>query len=193
MAVDVPRRAPAAQEPAFDEEIDKHYALILGATLTLLSLIVGFSFSMAVGRYDQRKNLEEEEANAIGTEYLRVDQLPPAAATRIRALLKSYLEQRIIFYTSNDDEALRQSDARTAQLQNELWAVVSPAVAERPTPPAALVLAGMNDVLNSQGYTQAAWRNRIPSSAWALMFTMAVASCLLVGYGARSAARRPCC
>jgi hypothetical protein len=50
---------------AFEEEIDKHYALILGATLTLLSLIVGFSFSMAVGRYDQRKNLEEEEANGI--------------------------------------------------------------------------------------------------------------------------------
>jgi hypothetical protein len=64
--------------------------------------------------------------------------------------------------------------------------VVSPAVAERPTPPAALVLAGMNDVLNSQGYTQAAWRNRIPASAWVLMFAMAVSSCLLVGYGARS-------
>jgi hypothetical protein len=169
-----------------DEEVDKHYALILGATLTLLSLIVGFSFSMAVGRYDQRKNLEEEEANAIGTEYLRVDQLPPAASARVRILLRDYLEQRIIFYSSNDAEVLRQSDARTAQLQNELWAVVSPAVAERPTPPSALVLAGMNDVLNSQGYTQAAWRNRIPASAWVLMFAMAVSSCLLVGYGARS-------
>jgi hypothetical protein len=43
---------------AFDDEIDKHHALILGATLVLLSLIVGFSFSMAVGRYDQRKNSE---------------------------------------------------------------------------------------------------------------------------------------
>ena len=170
-----------------DEEVDKHYALILGATLTLLSLIVGFSFSRAVGRYDQRKNLEEEEGNAIGTEYLRVDQLPPAASARVRTLLRSYLEQRIIFYSSNDAEVLRQSDARTAQLQNELWAVVSPAVAERPTPPAALVLAGMNDVLNAQGYTQAAWRNRIPASAWVLMFAMAVSSCLLVGYGARSA------
>lgn len=52
---------------------------------------------------------------------------------------------------------------------------------------AALVLAGMNDVLNSQGYTQAAWRNRIPTSAWVLMFVMAMASCVLVGYGARSA------
>jgi hypothetical protein len=114
---------------ALDEEIDKHYALILGATLTLLSLIVGFSFSMAVGRYDQRKNLEEEEANAIGTEYLRVDQLTPAVATRARALLKSYLEQRVIFYSSNDEEVLRQSDVRTAQLQNDLWAVISPAVA----------------------------------------------------------------
>jgi hypothetical protein len=63
--------------------------LVLGATLTLLSLIVGFSFSMAVGRYDQRKNLEEEEANAIGTEYARAELLPAAAAARVRALLKS--------------------------------------------------------------------------------------------------------
>jgi hypothetical protein len=47
------------------------FGVILAATLTLLGLIIGFSFSMAVGRYDQRKNYQEEEANAIGTELVR--------------------------------------------------------------------------------------------------------------------------
>jgi len=49
---------------------------------------------------------------------------------------------------------------------------------------AALAVAGMNDVLNSQGYTQAAWWNRIPIAAWALMITISIFCNLLVGYGA---------
>ena len=58
--------------------------LLVSATLTLLGLLIGFSFSMAISRYDQRKNLEEEEANAIGTEYLRADLLPSASAAQGR-------------------------------------------------------------------------------------------------------------
>ena len=64
---------------------------MLAATLTLLGLIIGFSFSMATSRYDLRKNYEETEANAIGTEYLRADLLPQADAARTRALLRQYL------------------------------------------------------------------------------------------------------
>lgn len=61
------RRKPIAADSRED------FNLVQGATLTLLALLIGFTLSMAVGRYDQRKNLEEEEANAIGTEYLRAD------------------------------------------------------------------------------------------------------------------------
>src|SRR6266404_9507423 len=76
------------------------FKFILGGTLTLLGLIIGFTFSMAVNRYDQRKNLEQQEANAIGTEYDRADLLPPTDALKVRALLKSYLDQRMSSYTS---------------------------------------------------------------------------------------------
>ena len=69
-------------------------------------------------------------------------------------------------------------------MQNELWASVAPAAAQ-PTPVMALVIAGMNDVINSQGYTQAAWWNRIPIGAWAMMALMAISCNLLVGYGER--------
>jgi hypothetical protein len=163
------------------------FSVIQAATLTLLGLILGFSFSMAISRYDQRKNLEEEEANAIGTEFLRADLLPAADAAKVKGLLERYTEQRIAFYTTRDPDEYRQVNLRIAKLQGELWsAVQAPAVAQ-PTPLSALAVAGMNDVLNSQGYTQAAWWNRIPVSAWGLMVTMAIGCNLLTGYGARDA------
>jgi hypothetical protein len=59
----------------------------LPAVVTLLGLIIGFSFSMAVSRYDQRKNLEEAEANAIGTEYQHASLLPATDVVRVRDLL----------------------------------------------------------------------------------------------------------
>lgn len=162
------------------------FGVILAATLTLLGLIIGFSFSMAVSRYDQRKNYEEAEANAIGTAIVRAGLLPSADATKVRVLLTGYLDQRISFYVTRDELRLREINARTAQLQGELWsAVQAPAVAQ-PNPVVALAVAGMNDVLNSQGYTQAAWWNRIPHAAWGLMALIAICCNLLIGYGARN-------
>ena len=99
------------------EGLKDEFGIIQGATLTLLGLIIGFTFSMAVGRYDQRKNYEEEEANAIGTEYLRADLLPAGDGARVRSLLKDYLDQRMLFYTTRDPGRLQQIDAATAKLQ----------------------------------------------------------------------------
>jgi hypothetical protein len=168
-----------------ENEDNEDFDILLGATLTLLALIIGFTFSMAAGRYDQRKNLEEQEANAIGTEYVRTDLLPAADASRVRALLKSYLNQRILFYESSGGESLRQINAHTAQLQAEMWSAVAPPAEAQPTPLTGLVISGMNDVLNSQGYTQAAWWNRIPVAAWALLTTISIFCNLLIGYRAQ--------
>ena len=88
------------------EDVHEDFDVILTATLTLLGLIIGFSFSMAISRYDQRKNYEQEEASAIGTEYLRADLLPSADAAKVRALLRAYLDQRILFYKARDKQRL---------------------------------------------------------------------------------------
>jgi len=168
-----------------DPNMLEDFKIVLGATLTLLGLIVGFTFSMAVSRYDQRKNLEEQEANAIGTEYLRADLLPAPNAARVRTLLKSYLDERILYFTTSKAQLAQQINVRTARLQKEMWlAIVGPA-SDQPTPAAALVVGGMNDVLNSQGYTQAAWWNRIPAAAWALLFSIGIFCNVLIGYFAQ--------
>jgi hypothetical protein len=173
-----------------DEDSLADFGVVLTATLTLLGLIIGFSFSMAINRYDQRKTCEEAEANAMGTEYSRAGLLPAAEAARVRALLKAYLDQRVSFYVTRDSQRLRDIDAQTDRLQKQLWdAVEAPAISQ-PTPVVALAVAGMNDVLNTQGYTQAAWWNRIPTAAWALMMLMAMVCNAMVGYGARKAGAR---
>ena len=169
-----------------DQKKDDHddFAFVLGGTLTMLGLIIGFTFSMAVNRYDQRKNYEEQEANAIGTEYVRADLLPEADASKVRALLSTYLDQRILRYKARRDQQLRQINAETARLQTLLWTAVTKPAAAQPTPVTALVVSGMNDVLNSQGYTQAAWWNRIPIAAWLLLIAISIFCNILIGYGA---------
>jgi len=174
-----------------DEVEREDFGVILNATLTLLGLIIGFSFAMAVGRYDQRKNYEEAEANAIGTAYVRADLLPAADGAKVRTLLLDYVDQRVLFYTVADDAQLQQINARTAKLQGELWSAVQAPAAAQPTPVNALVVAGMNDVLNSQGYTQAAFWNRIPPAAWSLMAVIAVFSNVMVGVLATSSRAHP--
>jgi hypothetical protein len=171
--------------PSAEGELHEDLGILLGATLTLLALIIGFSVSMASNRYDQRKNLEEAEANAIGTEILRADLLSPADAASVRSLLGAYLDQRILFYINQDETRQAQIDQSTSQLQTSLWDAVRGPATARPTPVTALVLAGMNDVINSQGYTQAAFWNRIPRPVWWLMAAIALCSNVLFGFRSR--------
>ena len=173
------------RNPSAKDEQHEDLGIILGATLTLLALIIGFSISMASSRYDQRKNLEEAEANAIGTEMLRADLLPPADAGNVRRLLSAYLDQRILFYINQDDARQTQIDQSTSQLQADLWNAVRVPATAQPTPVTWLVLAGMNDVINSQGYTQAAFWNRLPDGVWWLMVAIALCSNVLFGFRSR--------
>jgi hypothetical protein len=158
------------------------FDIVLGATLTLLSLMVGFSFSMAASRYDQRKTLEEAEANAIGTAYARADLLPSADASRVRRLLREYTDLRVRFYTNSDAQMRLEFRPVTVSVQAQLWAaVVAPATAA-PNPVMSLAVASMNDAINSQGYAQAAMWNRIPTGAWVLLCTIGIVATTLLGF-----------
>ncbi len=167
-----------------EEQDRSDFGTVETATLTLLGLIIGFSFSMAISRYDQRKNYEAAEANAIGTEYLRADVLPAGDAVLVRELLKKYIDLRVQSYTARDTAQLSKIDTDTAELQNELWSTVRHGASLQPIPVVTLAVSGMNDVLDSQGYTQAAWWNTIPVAAWVLMMAIAICCNLLIGYGA---------
>jgi hypothetical protein len=177
------------RRPLVDDE-KEDFGVVQAATLTLLALIIGFSFSMATSRYDLRKNYEEGEANAIGTEWVRTGLLPAPDAARVRTQLRRYTDLRIAFYLSRNSDELQRINADTTQLQNDMWNSVQTPALQQPTPVMALAVSGMNDVLNSQGYTQAAWWNRIPTSAWALLIVTAFCCNVLIGYGGRGGRAR---
>ncbi|MBP1595839.1 MAG: hypothetical protein H6Q05_1216 [Acidobacteria bacterium] len=167
------------------EEGRSDAGLLLGATLTLLFFIIGFSFSMAVNRYDLRKTCEQAEAIAIGTEYSLADLLAPSDAAKVQTLLKKYLDQRMLFYTTRSSSRASEITADTLRLQTELWSTLRPAIAGVPAPLMGVLVSGMNDVTKSQRSSQAAWLNRIPVAAWSLMAIIGIGCCWLIGYRAR--------
>ena len=169
-----------------DTETSEDLGIIQTATLTLLALIIGFTFSMAIDRHDQRETLEEGEANAIGTQYLRADLLPAKSAAATKALLNEYIDQRIFFYTHQSPAKVQEMNRKANETQQALWDEMLPIVRTNQSNIMALVVSGMNDVFNAQGFVQASWWNRIPSTAWALMTAIAICANVLVGFGARN-------
>jgi hypothetical protein len=158
--------------------------LLLGAVLTLMSLIIGFTFSMAINRYDLRKHCEQAEAIAIGTEYSRADLLTPPDASKVQTLLKQYLQQRLLFYTTRSPGRAAEITADTVRLQTELWSTLRPAIAAIPPPLMGVLVTGLDDVINSQRSCQAAWLNRIPVAAWVLMLAIGIGACWQIGFRA---------
>ncbi len=155
--------------------------MILTSTLTLLGLVAGFTLSMAVTRYEQRKLYEAEEANTIGTEYLRLDLLPPTDRDRVQKLLREYLQERIHYYEARSLTRLQEVNAKTVRLQSQLWEGVRAPSLTQPSALTALAVSGMNEVLDAQGYTQAAFWSRVPIEAWVLLGMIAACSNLMLG------------
>jgi hypothetical protein len=176
-----------ASLPAEDHE---DFNIIQTSTLTLLALLVGFSLSMAVNRYDLRKTLEESEANAIGTEYSRADLADVVVGAQIKSALIRYAKLRLANYRTRERDELAKINRDTANVETELWQLATRVAKMQPTPIGALVVSGMNDVLNSQDYSEAARINHIPLGAWYLMIVTALLGCVLQGYGAKGSLRR---
>ncbi|MBN3752300.1 hypothetical protein G3N95_05075 [Paraburkholderia sp. Tr-20389] len=171
-----------------DERDD--FNVVQTSTLTLLALLIGFSLSMAVSRYDTRKNLEENEANAIGTEYARADLADTPLSREMKAALIQYTRLRLAHFRTRDPQEIASNESKTADLQAELWKMAAQMARATPTPIAATVVTGMNDVLNSQDYSEAALINRIPIGTWCLMIVIALFGCVVQGYGAKGKLRR---
>jgi hypothetical protein len=172
-----------SEVPKEDTRTDS--GILLSATLTLLFFIIGFTFSMAISRYDLRKNCELAEAVAIAAASSRSDLLPPADAEKTRALLKQYIDQRLLFYTIRNSGRRSAIAAETTKLQSDLWSTIRAGIVAVPPPLMGLLVSGVNEVAGSQRSTEAAWRNRIPVAAWMLMGAIAVGTCWLIGYRAR--------
>jgi len=164
--------------------------LILGATLSLLALLIGFTLSMAIGGYNARQAAEEAEATAVRTAYLRAQLLSEDDGQRSRVVLSAYLANRIRAYELDDpvERGRARHMGRTSQLR--LWNETARVAKVVQTPITSLVVMGINDVLTSQQKARAAWRNQIPAAAWILLFVIAALCNVMLGYDTRNVQRR---
>ena len=164
-------------------------ATIQGATLGLLALLLGFSFAMAMGRFSDREKLIVQEANAIGTVWLRCDLLPEATRTEMRQALRSYTEQRIAFYDANDDAARKSAIGESEKLHGRLWSVFANAAKGSPELSQDL-LSCVNELIDLHGARLAASQRHMPGVLLGLLLVSSLVSVASVGYGCGVAGKR---
>jgi hypothetical protein len=161
-----------------------HASAIQGAVLGLLALLLGFTFSLAMARFETRKEIQRDEANAIGTTYLRAQLLPEPMRTQIRADLRAYVETRFeLGKVSFLPERLRQAHAQASALQKRMWQQLV-AAADAKADPELLTFFGesLNETIDMHATRMAAIRSRIPAAIFVVLFVVALASLGLTGY-----------
>jgi hypothetical protein len=142
--------------------------------LGLLALVLGFTFSMAVARFDSRRTLVVQEANAIGTAYLRSDLLPDNSPQILKPLIKNYLDVRIQFHGIKGDRNRASEVAlRTEELQGKIWELVMQTSRSHNNPLMAITVAAMNDMFDASSERTYASTNRIPELVYFLLFLVA--------------------
>ncbi len=171
---------------------EANIATLEAAMLGLLALMIGFSFSMAMTRYDARRDALLEEANAIGTAALRARLLPaPHDATGLR-LLQSYVRVRLELVGRNPiRDELDATISRSNEIQDALWRDLESAVAaNNSVVPTGLYIQALNQVIDSQETRLTALRNRVPNIALWGLYGIAVVSIGFTGYASGTSARR---
>jgi len=167
--------------------------LLDGAVYALLGLLIAFTFSGAASRFDHRRELVIEEANAIGTAYLRVDLLPVEAQPALRALFRQYLDARLdMIQKLPDMKASHAAIAQANTLQGQIWPMaVKACQASGSVPATTLLLAALNemfDIANLRTTTSLVMHP--PTVIFGMLFGLALMCSILVGYETEGARGR---
>jgi hypothetical protein len=181
------RRKAAAGNPRVDAE----EVAIDGAIFALFGLIIAFTFSGAMNRFDRRRDQIVSEANAIGTAYLRIALLPAEAQAPLRKLFREYVSSRLATYRKLPDIAAANAEyQRSLGFQNDIWskAVASAATTGNPAVP-QLVLPALNEMFDIATERLVATRTHVPGVILLLLFGLALAVGLVVGYATADSPR----
>ena len=178
------RRAPVGQQSGA--------SAVDGAVFALFGLLIAFTFSGAGARFDARRALVTEEANAIGTAWLRLDLLPPAAQPDLRALFRTYLDSRLETYRKLPDLAAAQEEmARSTELQGQIWTQAVSAMRESNTTTAGmLLLPALNQMIDITTTRTMATQMHPPLVVFFMLGVLALVSALLAGHGMASGGQR---
>jgi hypothetical protein len=168
----------------YSEAAHEGIGVIEAAVFALLGLLLGFSFSGGTSRLDAKRQLVIQEANAIGTAYLRLDELPHREQPEMRRLFRQYLDARLAVYEKLPDlKAVDQELERAAVLQQEIWSSAVSASRGDPTQNSArLLLPAINDMIDISTTRTIAMHTQLPALIFILLTGVALVSGLLAGY-----------
>src|ERR1700757_3957235 len=166
--------------------------VIEGAVFALLGLLIAFTFSGAATRFEDRRHLIVEEANDIGTAYLRVDLLPSDAQPEIRELFRQYVDARLDTYRRVSDlNRVHQDLARSQSLQNAIWQKSVAAAGRSPNTAATmLLLPALNAMIDITTVRIAATENHPPNVIFVMLAMIALATSLMAGFEMAGSKRR---
>jgi hypothetical protein len=186
VALEIGFRIASRRKENEDPDLHEQAVGVRDGVIVLLSLLLGFTLALALPRYDLRRQLIVDEANAIGTTDLRAQLLPEPARSRTLELLRQYVDVRLKFSESSSDSAeAAEATVQSRQLQAELWSQAKEVAATSSTPITSLYVSSLNDMIDLEAKRVAARRSRVPISIWVMLFLLSLLACLSFGFSLR--------
>lgn len=189
LAMELGYRVGKWRHAKFPDERDQPVGAIVASILGLLALVLAFTFNLAASRYEARRQTILEEANAIGTTYLRAATLPAPERAKSAQLLREYVRVRVAGVRDNQIDAMRIDSEK---LQSQLWTqAVSAAERDPHSITTGLYMQSLNSLIDLHAKRiLVGIRNRIPAVIWAALLGLAVVGMTAVGYQSALAATR---
>jgi hypothetical protein len=172
------------------DEKESSVGAMVASILGLLAFLLAFTFSLAASRFEARRETVLEEANAIGTTYLRSRLLPEPQKSKAASLLREYVDVRV---RGVQEGKVEETIARSEQLHDAIWSEATEAAQNPNGTPVmtSLFIQALNEMIDLHAKRlMVGLRNRIPVSIWAVLFALALLSMASVGYQSGIAATR---
>jgi hypothetical protein len=191
-ATEIGFRSGRRHQSSEDEQTRFHITALQGPLFGLLALMLGFTFSMALSRYEIRKELVLAESNAIGTAYLRARLLPEPHRSQIVRLLSAYVDTRLDFYNAGTDTVrIAAANANATQMQQQLWAVaITMSELDTRSVPLGLFVQSLNAAFDLDADRSQALQNHVPQPVLALVSIIAAVALSFIGHGCGLHGRR---
>jgi hypothetical protein len=163
-----------------EQEKEAPVGTMVGAALGLLAFLLAFIFNIGASRYDDRRQIVLQEANAIGTAYLRAGMLPEPQRAELRALFSEYVDVRLAGAQGKTAEAIRKSE----EIQNKIWTQVLKLGEKNPNSiTVGLFIQSVNEVIDLHAERiMAGLRSRIPAVIWLVLYAVSILSLGAMGY-----------
>jgi len=175
-------RLGRSRRDAEGEDSRARLGAVDGAVFGLMGLLVAFTFSAAASRFEMRRQLIIQEANAIGTAWLRLDLVPESAQPALRDLFREYLDLRLAVYQElSDAQATRARLDQVDAKQGEIWSLAVPACRESPDPVTATMIPALNEMFDIASTRTRAMQNHTPGLIFILMGGLMLTTSLLAG------------